>query len=29
MYNGYEFLMPVTEDEANINAIVKPFQWEV
>jgi hypothetical protein len=28
-YDHIKFLIPVTDDSANINAVVKPFQWPV
>lgn len=28
-YTTLEFLIPMLDDVANINAIVKPFKWEV
>ncbi|XP_046641506.1 uncharacterized protein LOC124326631 [Daphnia pulicaria] len=29
IYDYYAFLIPVPEESANINAVVKPFQWPV
>jgi hypothetical protein len=28
-YYHYAFLIPVPDESANINAVVKPFQWPV
>jgi ionotropic glutamate receptor len=28
-YDHFSFLIPVPDETANINAVVKPFQWPV
>jgi hypothetical protein len=28
-FESYRFLIPVQGDTANINAVIKPFQWPV
>jgi hypothetical protein len=29
IYDYFSFLIPVPDESANINAVVKPFQWPV
>jgi ionotropic glutamate receptor len=29
IYDHFAFLIPVPDESANINAVVKPFQWPV
>jgi hypothetical protein len=28
-YDQFAFLIPIADESANINAVVKPFQWPV
>jgi hypothetical protein len=29
IYDYYAFVIPIPDESANINAVVKPFQWPV